>query len=91
MSHSLPKLHNAMWPGLVGKGSPGAEPFIDLTNLHALGSDVQTGFVEQGLWSIALHPKFKDNRDRLAALWAFAWFLEETAQHRNSGCSEFLQ
>jgi sugar phosphate isomerase/epimerase len=30
-SHSnFPKLHNAMWPGLVGKGSPGAEPCIDL-------------------------------------------------------------
>jgi len=30
-SHSnYPKLHNAMWPGLVGKGSPGAEPCIDL-------------------------------------------------------------
>src|SRR5436305_5907815 len=30
-SHSnYPKLHNAMWPGLVGKGSPGAEPSIDL-------------------------------------------------------------
>ncbi len=33
MSHSLPKLHNAMWPGLVGKGSPGAEPFIDLDTM----------------------------------------------------------
>ena len=38
-----------------------AEPFIDLTNFNPLGSDVQIGFVEQGLWSIALHPKFKDN------------------------------
>jgi sugar phosphate isomerase/epimerase len=28
-----PKLHNAMWPGLVGKGSPGAEPFIDLDTM----------------------------------------------------------
>jgi hypothetical protein len=37
------------------------EPFIDLTNFNRLGSDVQTGFVEQGLWSIAFHPKFKDN------------------------------
>lgn len=37
------------------------EPFLDLTNFNPLGSDVQTGFVEQGLWSIALHPKFKDN------------------------------
>jgi len=31
MSHSLPKLHNAMWPGLVGKGDgPGQEPPISL-------------------------------------------------------------
>ena len=37
------------------------EPFIDLTNFNPLGSDVQTGFVEQGLWSVAFHPKFKDN------------------------------
>ncbi|MBW7923860.1 MAG: PQQ-dependent sugar dehydrogenase [Burkholderiaceae bacterium] len=42
-----------------GKVNP--EPFLDLTNFNPLGSDVQTGFVEQGLWSIALHPKFKEN------------------------------
>jgi sugar phosphate isomerase/epimerase len=29
-NNNYPKLHNAMWPGLVGKGSPGAEPFISL-------------------------------------------------------------
>jgi sugar phosphate isomerase/epimerase len=28
--NNFPKLHNAMWPGLVGKGSPGAEPSISL-------------------------------------------------------------
>lgn len=28
-----PKLHNALWPGLVGKGSPGAEPSIDLDTM----------------------------------------------------------
>src|SRR5688572_15060051 len=28
-----PALHNAMWPGLVGKGSPGAEPSIDLDTM----------------------------------------------------------
>ncbi len=33
MSNNYPKLHNAMWPGLVGKGSPGAEPFIDLDTM----------------------------------------------------------
>ncbi|MFO0829522.1 MAG: TIM barrel protein [Phycisphaerales bacterium] len=30
MPNQLPKLHNALWPGLVGKGSPGAEPCIEL-------------------------------------------------------------
>ena len=30
--HKHPAIHNAMWPGLVGKGGdgPGAEPPIDL-------------------------------------------------------------
>src|SRR5262245_33255474 len=31
--NAYPKLHNAMWPGLVGKGSPGAEPSIDLDTM----------------------------------------------------------
>ncbi|MEO8352404.1 MAG: TIM barrel protein [Chthoniobacteraceae bacterium] len=34
--NNFPKLHNAMWPGLVGKGSPGAEPFIDLDTMLEL-------------------------------------------------------
>jgi len=33
MANSYPKLHNAAWPGLVGKGSPGAEPCIDLDTM----------------------------------------------------------
>ena len=28
--NNFPKLHNAAWPGVVGKGSPDAEPFIEL-------------------------------------------------------------
>jgi sugar phosphate isomerase/epimerase len=32
-SNNYPKLHNAMWPGLVGKGSPGAEPFLSLDTM----------------------------------------------------------
>jgi len=31
--NNYPKLHNAMWPGLVGKGSPGAEPSISLDTM----------------------------------------------------------
>ena len=42
-------------------GSRNKEPFLDLTKINPLGSDVQTGFVEQGLYSIAFHPQFRDN------------------------------
>ena len=31
--HARLALHNAMWPGLVGKGGPGAEPFIGLDTM----------------------------------------------------------
>src|SRR3954467_6997179 len=44
MPHSnsnFPKLHNAMWPGLVGKGSPGAEPCIDLDTMLDLTSKAE--------------------------------------------------
>ena len=34
----FPKVHNAMWPGLVGKG-PGSEPFIDLDTMLRLTAD----------------------------------------------------
>ncbi len=37
----FPKLHNAMWPGLVGKGSPGAEPCIDLDTMLDLTSKAE--------------------------------------------------
>jgi sugar phosphate isomerase/epimerase len=36
MPNTFPKLHNAAWPGLVGKGSPGAEPCIDLDTMMNL-------------------------------------------------------
>ena len=42
-----------------GKVNP--QPFLDLTKINPLGSDVQTGFVEQGLYSMAFHPKFRQN------------------------------
>ena len=43
MSHSFPKLHNAMWPGLVGKGSPGAEPFLSLDRMLDLTAKANVG------------------------------------------------
>jgi glucose/arabinose dehydrogenase len=42
-------------------GSVEPEPFLDLTNINPLGNDVQTGFVEQGLYSVAFHPDFQSN------------------------------
>src|SRR5260221_13099718 len=36
MPNNYPKLHNAMWPGIVGKGAPGAEPIIPLDTLLEL-------------------------------------------------------
>ena len=31
--NTFPKLHNAAWPGVVGKGSPGAEPPIEFDTM----------------------------------------------------------
>jgi glucose/arabinose dehydrogenase len=42
-------------------GSVQAEPFLDLTTINPLGNDVQTGFVEQGLYAVAFHPNFSEN------------------------------
>ena len=32
-ANNFPKLHNALWPGLVGKGGEGAEASIDLDKM----------------------------------------------------------
>lgn len=32
-TNNFPKLHNAAWPGVVGKGSPDGEPFIELDKM----------------------------------------------------------
>src|SRR5690606_36995955 len=37
------------------------EPFLDLTKINPLGNEVQTGFVEQGLYSVAFHPRSREN------------------------------
>lgn len=45
MTHSLPKLHNAMWPGLVGKGGD-AEPPIDLDTMLSLTANASVNGVK---------------------------------------------
>src|SRR5215470_14879586 len=48
MNHpnNYPKLHNAAWPGVVGKGSPGAEPFIDLDTMIDLTAKAEVNGVK---------------------------------------------
>src|SRR5262245_43838837 len=41
MGQAKPAIHNAMWPGLVGKGGPGAEPPIDLDTMLDLTAKAQ--------------------------------------------------
>jgi hypothetical protein len=34
--NNYPRLHNAAWPGVVGKGAPDSEPIIGLDTLLKL-------------------------------------------------------
>jgi len=45
MSHPFPKLHNAMWPGLVGKGQD-SEPAIDLDTMLNLTAAAEVNGVK---------------------------------------------
>lgn len=45
-TNTFPKLHNAMWPGIVGKGSPGAEPFLDLDTMLDLTARTEVNGVK---------------------------------------------
>src|ERR1700693_430199 len=40
VTHKYPSLHNAMWPGLVGKG-PDSEPPIDLETMLNLTAEAE--------------------------------------------------
>jgi len=45
-ANNYPKLHNAMWPGLVGKDGPGAEPGIDLDTMLDLTAKAEVNGVK---------------------------------------------
>ena len=44
-ANNYPKLHNAMWPGLVGKG-PDSEPPIDLDTMIDLTAKAEVNGVK---------------------------------------------
>jgi sugar phosphate isomerase/epimerase len=45
-TNNYPKLHNAAWPGVVGKGSPDAEPFIELDTMLDLTAKAEVDGVK---------------------------------------------
>jgi hypothetical protein len=68
--NTFPKLHNAMWPGLVGKG-PDSEPFIDLdTMLELTASARSNGIRFEGvdLFLADPHTSIDSTEDQLKAL-----------------------
>jgi sugar phosphate isomerase/epimerase len=69
--HNFPKLHNAMWPGLVGKGSPGAEPPIDLDTMLDLTSNASVDGIKfdgVDLFLFDPHVSIDSTRDDLKRL-----------------------
>ena len=69
-AHRYPALHNAMWPGLVGKG-PGSEPPIDLDtmlNLTAAARVDGVGFDGVDLFLSLPHTDIDSSDDDLQAL-----------------------
>ncbi len=66
-----PKLHNAMWPGLVGKGSPGAEPCISLDKMLDLTANAEvngTKFDGVDLFLFDPHVNIDSSDDDIAKL-----------------------
>jgi len=69
--NNFPKLHNAMWPGLVGKGSPGTEPCLDLDTMLDLTARAQvdgTRFDGVDLFLFEPHISITLQRDGLQRL-----------------------
>jgi hypothetical protein len=61
-SNNFPKLHNAAWPGLVGKGD-GGEPPIDLDAMLNLTAAAEVdGLKFDGFDIFLYHPHFDIDR-----------------------------
>jgi sugar phosphate isomerase/epimerase len=70
-TNNFPKLHNAAWPGVVGKGSEGGEPFIDLDTMLNLTAAAQvngTKFDGVDLFLFAPHVDIDSPDDDLKRL-----------------------
>jgi hypothetical protein len=64
-TNNYPKLHNAMWPGIVGKGAPGAEPIIPLDTLLQLTAKAEVdGQKFDGVDLFIVAPHFDIDSDK---------------------------
>src|SRR4051794_22753532 len=65
-----PRIHNAMWPGLVGKG-PGVEPFLSLETMLELTANAQVdgvGFDGVDLFLSEPHVSIDSDKESLRGL-----------------------
>lgn len=73
VAHAFPKLHNAAWPGVVGKGGEGGEPAIALDTMLELTAAASVGGVKfdgVDLFLFAPHVDIDASDDDLKALAA---------------------
>src|SRR5438309_8653717 len=71
IGNNFPKLHNAAWPGVVGKGSEGGEPVIDLDTMLNLTAAAEVGgtrFEGVDLFLFAPHVDIDSSDDDLKRL-----------------------
>lgn len=71
MSNNYPKLHNAGWPGVVGKGPEAEEPFLDLDTMLDLTAAAEVDgarFDGVDLFLSAPHVDINSSDDDLKAL-----------------------
>src|ERR1700754_2698065 len=85
-THSKPRLHNAMWPGIVGKGPDSTEPFIDLETMLALTAQAEVDgqkFDGVDLFMSPPHTSIDSTDDDLKV-------LAEKLQSRGLVCGSFV-
>ena len=69
--NQFPKLHNAMWPGLVGKGGPDAEPYIPFEKMLDLTAEAEVDGVRfdgVDIFLFAPHTEIDSSDDDLKRL-----------------------
>src|ERR1044072_5433686 len=67
-TNNYPKLHNSTWPGVVGKGAPGAEPVIPLDTLLELTANADVDGVKYDgvdIWLADPHISIESSKDEV--------------------------